>query len=151
MELSITFNCDNAADVRKAKGFMLYVEERLSSDLDEETGTTKEIPPAAAEPKEDVAPPAETNLATAKGIEVEVPEVPESITPEVVTPTPQATTAPEEKLDTNGVPWNEEVCGGGRKLNKDGTWTKKRGVDREDYTRYVATYLEAQKAITEEA
>jgi hypothetical protein len=48
-------------------------------------------------------------------------------------------------LDANGTPWIEAVHGGGKVVNADGTWRKKRGVSDETLT---ATEAEERAKLT---
>lgn len=54
------------------------------------------------------------------------------------------TTAVE--LDKNGIPWDERIHAGTKRKNADGTWSLKKGVDKELAAQIIAEYQSAPAA-----
>ena len=74
--------------------------------------------------------------------------VPVTVTMDVNQTTPGATpeqvdlsaTAPTVELDKNGIPWDERIHAGTKRKNADGTWSLKKGVDKELAAQIIAEY-----------
>ena len=49
-------------------------------------------------------------------------------------------TAPTVELDKNGIPWDERIHAGTKRKNADGTWSLKKGVDKELAAQIIAEY-----------
>lgn len=64
----------------------------------------------------------------------------EADAPEQVDP---STTAPTVELDKNGIPWDERIHAGTKRKNADGTWSLKKGVDKELVAQIIAEYQSA--------
>lgn len=47
------------------------------------------------------------------------------------------------ELDKNGIPWDERIHAGTKRKNADGTWSLKKGVDKELATQIIAEYQSA--------
>ena len=47
------------------------------------------------------------------------------------------------KLDKNGIPWDERIHAGTKRKNADGTWSLKKGVDKELAAQIIAEYQSA--------
>lgn len=56
------------------------------------------------------------------------------------------TTAVE--LDKNGIPWDERIHAGTKRKNADGTWSLKKGVDKELAAQIIAEYQSAPATTT---
>lgn len=56
------------------------------------------------------------------------------------------TTAVE--LDKNGIPWDERIHAGTKRKNADGTWSMKKGVDKELAAQIIAEYQAAPATTT---
>lgn len=52
-------------------------------------------------------------------------------------------TAPTVELDKNGIPWDERIHAGTKRKNADGTWSLKKGVDKELAAQIIAEYQSA--------
>lgn len=52
-------------------------------------------------------------------------------------------------LDADGLPWDERIHSGSRKVNKDGTWKKRKGVDDDTVASVTAELRAAVNAGTE--
>ena len=50
------------------------------------------------------------------------------------------------ELDKNGVPWDERIHAGTKRKNADGTWSLKKGVDKELAAQIIAEYQSAPAA-----
>lgn len=57
-------------------------------------------------------------------------------------------TAPAVELDKNGIPWDERIHAGTKRKNADGTWSMKKGVDKELAAQIIAEYQSAAPATT---
>lgn len=47
------------------------------------------------------------------------------------------------ELDKNGIPWDERIHAGTKRKNADGTWSLKKGVDKDLATKIIAEYQAA--------
>lgn len=65
------------------------------------------------------------------------------VTPEQVD---LSATAPTVELDKNGIPWDERIHAGTKRKNADGTWSLKKGVDKELAAQIIAEYQSAPAA-----
>ena len=82
--------------------------------------------------------------------------VPVTVTLDVNQTTPGAapeqvdlsTTAPTVELDKNGIPWDERIHAGTKRKNADGTWSLKKGVDKELAAQIIAEYQVAAPTTT---
>ena len=82
--------------------------------------------------------------------------VPVTITMDVNQTTPGAApeqvdlsaTAPTVELDKNGIPWDERIHAGTKRKNADGTWSLKKGVDKELAAQIIAEYQVAAPTTT---
>lgn len=54
-----------------------------------------------------------------------------------------ATDQPTVELDKNGIPWDERIHAGTKRKNADGTWSLKKGVDKELAAQIIAEYQSA--------
>lgn len=54
--------------------------------------------------------------------------------------TESGVTAPTVELDKNGIPWDERIHAGTKRKNADGTWSLKKGVDKELAAQIIAEY-----------
>lgn len=54
-----------------------------------------------------------------------------------------ATNQPAVELDKNGIPWDERIHAGTKRKNADGTWSLKKGVDKELAAQIIAEYQSA--------
>lgn len=52
------------------------------------------------------------------------------------------------ELDKNGIPWDERIHAGTKRKNADGTWSLKKGVDKELAAQIIAEYQSAAPATT---
>lgn len=52
------------------------------------------------------------------------------------------------ELDKNGIPWDERIHAGTKRKNADGTWSLKKGVDKELAAQIIAEYQSAPAAPT---
>ena len=50
------------------------------------------------------------------------------------------------ELDKNGIPWDERIHAGTKRKNADGTWSLKKGVDKELAAQIIAEYQSAAPA-----
>ena len=50
------------------------------------------------------------------------------------------------ELDKNGIPWDERIHAGTKRKNADGTWSMKKGVDKELAAQIIAEYQSAPAA-----
>lgn len=50
------------------------------------------------------------------------------------------------ELDKNGIPWDERIHAGTKRKNADGTWSLKKGVDKELAAQIIAEYQSAPAA-----
>ena len=50
------------------------------------------------------------------------------------------------ELDKNGVPWDERIHAGTKRKNADGTWSLKKGVDKELAAQIIAEYQAGREA-----
>ena len=57
-------------------------------------------------------------------------------------------TAPTVELDKNGIPWDERIHAGTKRKNADGTWSLKKGVDKELAAQIIAEYQVAAPTTT---
>lgn len=57
-----------------------------------------------------------------------------------------ATNQPTVELDKNGIPWDERIHAGTKRKNADGTWSLKKGVDKELAAQIIAEYQSAPAA-----
>lgn len=73
--------------------------------------------------------------------------VPVTVTMDVNQTTPGATTTTVE-LDKNGIPWDERIHAGTKRKNADGTWSLKKGVDKELAAQIIAEYQSAPATTT---
>ena len=55
-------------------------------------------------------------------------------------------TAPTVELDKNGIPWDERIHAGTKRKNADGTWSLKKGVDKELAAQIITEYQSAPAA-----
>ena len=77
--------------------------------------------------------------------------VPVTVTMDVNHTTPGSTAAndddatdqPAVELDKNGIPWDERIHAGTKRKNADGTWSLKKGVDKELAAQIIAEYQSA--------
>ena len=53
---------------------------------------------------------------------------------------------PAVELDKNGIPWDERIHAGTKRKNADGTWSLKKGVDKELAAQIIAEYQSAPAA-----
>jgi hypothetical protein len=60
-----------------------------------------------------------------------------------------ATNQPTVELDKNGIPWDERIHAGTKRKNADGTWSLKKGVDKELAAQIIAEYQSAAPAAPE--
>ena len=82
--------------------------------------------------------------------------VPVTITMDVNQTTPGAApeqvdlsaTAPTVELDKNGIPWDERIHAGTKRKNADGTWSLKKGVDKELAAQIIAEHQSAAPTTT---
>lgn len=51
-------------------------------------------------------------------------------------------TAPLAELDKNGIPWDERIHAGTKRKNADGSWSLKKGVDKELVAEIISEYQE---------
>lgn len=80
--------------------------------------------------------------------------VPVTVTMDVNQTTPGSTAAndddatnqPAVELDKNGIPWDERIHAGTKRKNADGTWSLKKGVDKELAAQIIAEYQSAPAA-----
>ena len=74
----------------------------------------------------------------------------QSMTPIAVVGTVEQTTTelPGEgvELDKNGIPWDERIHAGTKRKNADGTWSLKKGVDKDLAAQIIAEYQAAAPA-----
>lgn len=76
---------------------------------------------------------------------------PVSVTMCVNQTTPSSTAANDDdatnqsavELDKNGIPWDERIHAGTKRKNADGTWSLKKGVDKELAAQIIAEYQSA--------
>lgn len=52
------------------------------------------------------------------------------------------------ELDKNGIPWDERIHAGTKRKNADGTWSMKKGVDKELAAQIIAEYQSATVTTT---
>lgn len=52
------------------------------------------------------------------------------------------------ELDKNGIPWDERIHAGTKRKNADGTWSLKKGVDKDIAAQIIAEYQSAAPATT---
>ena len=52
------------------------------------------------------------------------------------------------ELDKNGIPWDERIHAGTKRKNADGTWSLKKGVDKELAAQIIAEYQSTAPATT---
>ena len=52
------------------------------------------------------------------------------------------------ELDKNGIPWDERIHAGTKRKNADGTWSLKKGVDKDLAAQIIAEYQSAAPATT---
>lgn len=52
------------------------------------------------------------------------------------------------ELDKNGIPWDERIHAGTKRKNADGTWSLKKGVDKELAAQIIAEYQSAAPVTT---
>lgn len=52
------------------------------------------------------------------------------------------------ELDKNGIPWDERIHAGTKRKNADGTWSLKKGVDKELAAQIIAEYQSAAPTTT---
>lgn len=57
-------------------------------------------------------------------------------------------TAPTVELDKNGIPWDERIHAGTKRKNADGTWSLKKGVDKDLAAQIIAEYQVAAPTTT---
>ena len=57
-------------------------------------------------------------------------------------------TAPTIELDKNGIPWDERIHAGTKRKNADGTWSLKKGVDKDLAAQIIAEYQVAAPTTT---
>lgn len=78
--------------------------------------------------------------------------IPVTITMDVSKTTPGVATAanddnatdqPTVELDKNGIPWDERIHAGTKRKNADGTWSLKKGVDKDLVAQIIAEYRSA--------
>ena len=82
--------------------------------------------------------------------------VPVTVTMDVNQTTPGSTAAndddatkqPAVELDKNGIPWDERIHAGTKRKNADGTWSLKKGVDKELAAQIIAEYQSAAPTTT---
>lgn len=55
---------------------------------------------------------------------------------------------PAVELDKNGIPWDERIHAGTKRKNADGTWSLKKGVDKELAAQIIAEYQSAAPTTT---
>jgi len=55
---------------------------------------------------------------------------------------------PAVELDKNGIPWDERIHAGTKRKNADGTWSLKKGVDKELAAQIIAEYQVAAPTTT---
>lgn len=55
-------------------------------------------------------------------------------------------TEPSVELDKNGIPWDERIHAGTKRKNADGTWSLKKGVDKELTAQIIAEYQSAAQS-----
>ena len=55
---------------------------------------------------------------------------------------------PAIELDKNGIPWDERIHAGTKRKNADGTWSLKKGVDKELAAQIIAEYQSAPATTT---
>lgn len=55
---------------------------------------------------------------------------------------------PAVELDKNGIPWDERIHAGTKRKNADGTWSLKKGVDKELAAQIIAEYQVATPTTT---
>lgn len=53
---------------------------------------------------------------------------------------------PAVELDKNGIPWDERIHAGTKRKNADGTWSMKKGVDKELAAQIIAEYQSGREA-----
>ena len=58
------------------------------------------------------------------------------------------TTVTTVELDKNGIPWDERIHAGTKRKNADGTWSLKKGVDKELAAQIIAEYQVAAPTTT---
>lgn len=51
------------------------------------------------------------------------------------------------ELDKNGIPWDERIHAGTKRKNADGTWSLKKGVDKELAAQIIAEYQSAAPSV----
>lgn len=59
-----------------------------------------------------------------------------------------ATVTTTAELDKNGIPWDERIHAGTKRKNADGTWSLKKGVDKELAAQIIAEYQSAAPTAT---
>lgn len=72
--------------------------------------------------------------------------VPVTVTMDVSQTTPVSTASVTDttiELDKNGIPWDERIHAGTKRKNADGTWSLKKGVDKELAAQIIAEYQSA--------
>lgn len=102
---------------------------------------------------EDVPAPVESTVAAQTAADIDgalpLPTPAQAAPPVAETPaTPPASPTPQQPIgdvDATGMPWDERIHAGTKSQKKDGTWTLKRGVDK-DLVKQVEAELRAQMA-----
>lgn len=59
-------------------------------------------------------------------------------------------TEPAVELDKNGIPWDERIHAGTKRKNADGSWSLKKGVDKELAAEVIAAYQESAEPVVEQ-
>lgn len=54
------------------------------------------------------------------------------------------------ELDKNGIPWDERIHAGTKRKNADGSWSLKKGVDKELAAEVIAAYQESAEPVVEQ-
>lgn len=54
------------------------------------------------------------------------------------------------ELDKNGIPWDERIHAGTKRKNADGSWSLKKGVDKDLAAEVIAAYQESAEPVVEQ-
>lgn len=88
---------------------------------------------------------ATTAVISNSGFELggKMPSEPGIISETTGTPYTPVVSEPTVELDKNGIPWDERIHAGTKRKNADGTWSLKKGVDKELAAQIIAEYQSA--------
>jgi len=93
---------------------------------------------------------ATTAVISNSGFELggKMPSEPGIISETTGTPYTPVVSEPAVELDKNGIPWDERIHAGTKRKNADGTWSLKKGVDKELAAQIIAEYQSAAPTTT---